>query len=154
MNRQPRQLAGLAVRAVVGVLALPGVHWRLVGWWRGEAFYRGRPAIFWSRRIQQYGHGVPGMQIHGGRYYVRPYDPLAPIKQPLGLAGAYDPFVDREMPFIDPDPDAVPALIALLGDGEPKVRGFAAIALFRFTEVKGAAGAAKPAIPALRRLAT
>jgi hypothetical protein len=153
-QRRRRLLIGLAVLALGGVLALPAVHWWLIGWVRGEPSYHGQPTTFWSRRIQQYGYGVPGMQMHGGRYYVRPYDPLARIKQSLGLAGAYDPFVDREMPFIDPDPDGIPVLTALLGDDEPTVRGFAVVALFRFTEVKGAAGAAKPAILALRRLGT
>jgi HEAT repeat protein len=152
-RRRRRLLISLALLALLGVLALPGVHWRLIGWWHGEVFYDGRPASCWSSRIQKYGYGLPDISKHGGRYYVRPYDPLARVKQAFGLANAYDPFVDREVPFFDPDPDAVPVLIVLLADPEPTVRGYAAVALRRFGE-EGMGEAAKPAIPALRRLLT
>jgi hypothetical protein len=37
-----------------GVLALPAVHWRLIGWVRDEAFYQGRPTSYWSGRIEEW----------------------------------------------------------------------------------------------------
>lgn len=33
----------LLVLLLAGSVLHPAVHWRLVGWYRGEAFYRGRP---------------------------------------------------------------------------------------------------------------
>src|SRR5437763_15710605 len=50
-QRRRRLLVALSLLALLGVLALPGVHWRLVGWWRGEPFYDGRPASYWSSAI-------------------------------------------------------------------------------------------------------
>jgi len=34
-----------------GLLLVPSVRWRLVGWVKGEAFYRGRPTSFWSELL-------------------------------------------------------------------------------------------------------
>ena len=51
-RRRRRLLIGLAVLALVGVLALPGVQWRLIGWAKGEPFYRGRPASYFARDIR------------------------------------------------------------------------------------------------------
>jgi hypothetical protein len=31
---------------LVALLMLPGVHWRLIGWVKGEAFYQGRPTNY------------------------------------------------------------------------------------------------------------
>jgi hypothetical protein len=139
------------VLALLGVLALPGVHWRLVGWRRGEPFYRGRPASYWAGSVRKDG-SLPGwLSEHGGRYYARPYDPLARLKKAFGLADAYDPFVDREVPFFQAGPDAVPVLTALLADPEPEVRCYAALALWEMS-MRGEGQAARSAAPALRRL--
>jgi hypothetical protein len=35
-------------------LLLPGVRWGLWGLWRGEAFYRGRPASAWRESVAAY----------------------------------------------------------------------------------------------------
>jgi len=130
-KRRKRLLAGLSVLALLGVLALPDVHWRLIGWARGEPFYyHGRPAIFWFRRIQQYGHGVPGMQIPRRAVLCAALRPPDTGKTVGGPCGRLRSVRGPRMPFIDPDPDAVPVLIALLGDDEPTVRGFAVVALF------------------------
>jgi hypothetical protein len=42
---------GLVLLATIGLLALPAVHWPLLGWLRGEAFYRGRPTSYWQREV-------------------------------------------------------------------------------------------------------
>src|SRR4051812_26669562 len=49
--RRRRLLLFLAAAAVLLVLALPAVHWRLVGWARGEPFFDGRPASYWRREV-------------------------------------------------------------------------------------------------------
>src|ERR1043166_149159 len=39
------------------LFALPAVHWRVIGWVRGEAFYQGRPTSYWSMECSQWKHG-------------------------------------------------------------------------------------------------
>jgi hypothetical protein len=57
-RRRKHVMVSLVLFTTVGVLALPGVHWRLIGWWRGEPFWRGRPASFYARSIRSwYPHG-------------------------------------------------------------------------------------------------
>src|SRR5947208_1405182 len=54
MTKRRRRLLALAVLALLGVLAFPGVHWRLVGWARGEPFYQGRPASYYADRVRSW----------------------------------------------------------------------------------------------------
>jgi hypothetical protein len=51
-RRRKLVLSAVAALGVASVLALPGVHWRLIGWWRSEPFYQGRPASFYAARIR------------------------------------------------------------------------------------------------------
>ncbi|OAI53187.1 hypothetical protein AYO44_16200 [Planctomycetaceae bacterium SCGC AG-212-F19] len=32
---------------------LPAVHWRVIGWVKGEAFYQGRPTSYWAKEIEE-----------------------------------------------------------------------------------------------------
>ena len=56
LTRYPRRLLwALALLVLLGgVLLLPGVHWCVVGWWKGEAFYQGRSTSYWSREVHKY----------------------------------------------------------------------------------------------------
>lgn len=55
MTRRWRLLVSLALLLLVGsVLALPAVHWRLIGWVKSEAFYDGRPTCWWAREVQEH----------------------------------------------------------------------------------------------------
>jgi hypothetical protein len=66
MTRHRRlYLASFAALGLV-VLALPGVHWRLIGWARWEPFYQGRPSLYWR--------GV-AMACHAESHF---FDPKAP----------------------------------------------------------------------------
>src|SRR5436309_11657235 len=47
MTRRRKLLFSATTLVALGVLALPGVHWRLYGWARGEPFYDGRPTSYW-----------------------------------------------------------------------------------------------------------
>jgi hypothetical protein len=50
-------LVGLV--AVAAVPAVPDVHWSLIGWWQGEAFWRGRPTSYYASRVRgAYTEGV------------------------------------------------------------------------------------------------
>ena len=96
MTRRRRRLPiGLVVLALLGVLALPGVHWRLIGWWRGEPFYQGRPASYYAACLRTH-FGIPGpaeawVRAHAG-------DSVA------------DVYWHRSDPLRDADAAAVPVL--------------------------------------------
>jgi len=34
------------------ILGVPSVHWRLIGWARGESFHRGRPTSYYKPRVR------------------------------------------------------------------------------------------------------
>jgi len=52
MKRRWRLLVCLGLLlAAVGTVLHPAVHWRLVGWAKGEAFYQGRPTSWWADSI-------------------------------------------------------------------------------------------------------
>jgi hypothetical protein len=42
---------------VGGSLVHPAVHWRLIGWAKGEAFYQGRPTSYWRWECEQWEAG-------------------------------------------------------------------------------------------------
>jgi len=53
MKRRWRLLIGLALLLLVGgALLHPDVHWWLLGWYRGEAFYQGRPSSYWLQQLR------------------------------------------------------------------------------------------------------
>jgi HEAT repeats len=144
-RRRRRLLIGLAVLALGGVLALPGVHWRLVGWAKGEPLYHGRPVSYWRPRVLN-----GGMAVMKGRpevviFFDRPPPSI------LDWAGSYllgrPLYPGRHMPPIPAgDPEAAPLLTTLLADPSPLVRFYAAQSLGEL------GGAARPAVPALRSL--
>jgi len=106
MKRRWRLLATLGLLVLVGtVLAHPAVYWPLVGWARGEAFYRGRPSSYWSQEM---------------RHWAREELDAVPPQRGL-LAGFLDwlasPLPPGGFPFNDPA--GVGVLIDLLPDRNP-----------------------------------
>lgn len=145
MTRRRRLLIGLAVLALGGVLALPSVHWRLVGWWQGEPFYRGMPASYWADGTSDHRYPPVWLYRRDVRHKSLFSDSLSRVKRFLGVGNRFEP-VGVALEDFDPDPDAVPVLIYLLYRSEPDVRTWAADALGWMGRV------AKPAAPDLRRL--
>src|SRR5205823_12329398 len=94
-RRRRRLLIGLAVLALGGVLGLPGVHWRLIGWARGEPFYRGRPATYWSAVLREANYAGSVSSTFDPMYVSCPAGPLPQVRERLGLQ------VGRES--VDPD---------------------------------------------------
>src|SRR5437763_129674 len=121
-KRRRRLLAGLAALALVGVLALPSVHWRLIGWWRGEPFWRGRPASWYAGRIRNAYTILP----NGETLPRLGTPPESWVRQHWSDAAA-DVVWGGPPPFPSdgderPDIDALPVLIALMGDPDTRVR--------------------------------
>jgi hypothetical protein len=151
----------MLVGAVVGglfVLALPPVHWRAYGWARGEPFYHGRPASYWSTEIAACDATtfpiICCMTVVGEPF---PGPTMVLVRRPGALDRARHWLADtlnrphlvpNERLTLDDDTrEALPVLIALLADPIPQVRYFAAQCI----EALHAAG--RPALPQLRRIA-
>jgi hypothetical protein len=156
--RRRRLLAFLAVFAVLGILALPPVRWRVVGWAKREPFWHERPVSYWRHEVAT-STLVPGLRNTGvgGRDNGWPW-----LGRPEGLRGVLDGglrWLDRGLgrptgePIPTPpmlsdrhDATALPVLLGLLEAPEPQVRYFAALKLGLLGE-RG-----RPAAEPLRRL--
>jgi hypothetical protein len=143
-KRRRRLLVGLALLGLLGVLALPGVHWRLIGWAKGEPFYRGRPASYWVAELRSFELDFTSF-LPGDFYWVRPVGLPPEWCWRLGLTARCQMMSATEMP-LSSDPEAVPLLRALLHNPDPSVRFKAAVAL------AAQGNAAASAVPDLRDL--
>jgi hypothetical protein len=112
----------------VGV-ALPGVRWPIIGWWRGEEFYARRPASYWAWQLECLsgcGYSLPVLSVTGCRCE------LIPVPGPLRRLGVWSPawsVPDADLPFAAGDPAGVPVLRVLLRHLDVRVRVHAAWAL-------------------------
>jgi hypothetical protein len=139
MRRWLRRLIVLATFAVV--LALPPAHWRLIGSWRGEPFYNGRPASFYRPLVHV--ENLPKLVCLG---------PLVPDEWPVIRSVFGDQIADwlqgDRRQLFNRDPAAVPMLTALLRDPDWDVR---LAAMWWLGHIEPAA---EPALPGLRQLQT
>jgi hypothetical protein len=53
MKRHLRLWLGIGLVVVGGSVLSPAVHWRLLGWAKGEAFYQGRPTSYWLGELRK-----------------------------------------------------------------------------------------------------
>jgi hypothetical protein len=137
----------LALVGLVGALALPAVHWRLIGWWRGEPFYRGRPTSFWRAEVEASGVMLPtdaksGVDLEFVRTAGAAERTIDSVCVLIGLGGRDG----LEPPVPAGDADPLPLLLELLRDPNPRTRIFACQAISRLGE------AARPAVRALQTL--
>jgi hypothetical protein len=167
MKPRRRLLLCLALMLFIGASLLhPLVHWGLIGWARGEAFYQGRPTSYWRQKIQEYQQAMPQrleeyLQSLDGRRPASQAHWMGKVKSVLGLPaddefvppavlGRSDPsdLADRGIFLLNgpPDPLAIPVLIELLVDSDPDVRWSAIHPLMSLGPQ------ANKAIPSLRRL--
>jgi hypothetical protein len=110
---------GLLLLAIA-TLTLPAVHWRAIGWYRGEAFFQGRPTSWWAQQVQREDMYLPPVL----NYIVTGWRPAAP-PQPWWRHWAAAPtssFPASDALLSGVDPDALPVLLELLGNESPKVR--------------------------------
>lgn len=133
MKRRWRLLICLALLLLVlGSLLHPAVHWRVIGWWRGEAFYQGRPTSWWSTELQRWGPAYY-IGLDGGlAYSSEPYwcrrsswweDAL---RTNVGVASSSQP------PLVQAgDRAAIPLLVELLAHEDVDVRHIAVYGLGR-----------------------
>jgi len=114
-----RRLCLCLLLLLVALLLLPAVHWRLIGWVKGEAFYQGRPTSYWKWDCQQWEH-VPA--ILGPAYWRKTRSARwdNSVREWLGISTQPTP---ESPPLFSADPDALPVLLELLDlDDEPSQR--------------------------------
>jgi hypothetical protein len=155
MTRRRRWLMAVAGAVGLVVLALPPVHWRLYGWARGEQFYKGRPASYWSAEI-----AACDATLFLECFTETPTLRMLLTRRPNSVDRARQWLADRlSWPDLAPnsrwapnnrwrlnddDPTALPVLIALLDEPPPQVRYFAAQC------IAGLHDAGRPALTTLR----
>jgi hypothetical protein len=145
-TRRKLVLPGLTAAALAVVPSLPAVHWSLIGWWRGEAFYDGRPTSYYAARARGVIFAVQLSPFGGwtSEYTYRP----GPVER-LALRAGLQRFVGPPERSLPTDPAAVPMLVESLdrSRAEPRVRLQAVNALGQVRP------APSEALPALRRAA-
>jgi hypothetical protein len=118
----------------------------LIGWWRGEAKYKGRYTNWWRTELREY-YRLPSLSRFGGQTnwcFIR-----CPTKWERWLAKVLpgdSQTVYQSPPLQDADPESVQVLIELLRAPEPIVRLIAAAGL---ENIGSPAREAAPALLAL-----
>ncbi len=156
MSRWWRRLlaVGLLLAGLAGIGLLPLVHGRLVGWWKGEAVYQGRPTSEWAHEVRDRGDASrewrPGkvtrqlsvvtVEMHGSFH-----TPSAWERGALWLQGRPIPaYIDEpRLPLTSGGPASLGVLRELLRSDDVIVRRVAIDGLHALRD------AARPAIPDL-----
>jgi hypothetical protein len=136
MRRRWRFLLMLVMLLLVtGSFLLPAVHWRVIGWIKGEAFYEGRPTSYWAHEMQQWGPPCYAVSTMGGAITYRS-DPFwfpqpswwDQLREQLG--GPPPVAISSQPLLVDArDPTAIPVLIELLEHPDNDIRLIAVYAL-------------------------
>jgi hypothetical protein len=129
--KKRRLLLGLGVllAAAVAAVLLPTPRLVCLGWLRGESFYRGRPASFWSGELKS---ALVRATPPGGdesRLSLALPAPSVWDRCLERLGG--EPHNTRVFRLFEGDPAVVPVLTELLSDGDPHVREMAETLLER-----------------------
>ena len=159
MKRRWRLWLALFLALLAGASLLhPAVHWRLLGWARGEAFYQGFPTSWWVADIED--HFIPLLNWNpdGPGSPVYTPDLLSPKDwvrgkpnpwyewRPSWWGGSNDRTVDLLdfdfAPLVNGDPAALPVLLELIRRPEVKSRQVGVTGLFGLARREPAAGAA------------
>jgi hypothetical protein len=140
MKKRWRVWLGLVLTIAIGTLLLPAVHWRLIGWSRGEAFFQGRPTSWWHDEIKHYSVVLIPT---GDLYWVRERSSWITWLQTHISSDSMSAASSTDLALLRGQPEAVPVLIKLLQDEDDDVRYLAICALGRIGP------AAKPVYDAL-----
>jgi hypothetical protein len=144
LNRRRVLLSAGLLFLVFGALALPAVHWRLLGRWRGEAFFQGRPTSYWRGEIAGY-VDHPISANYDGPVWFRRQDPSALDRMTGWFGGGPVGTSYFTPPLLCGLPEGLPVLIELLASPEPAARQLACRGLAALGP------SARPAEPALRQ---
>jgi hypothetical protein len=117
MKRRWRLWLILTLLFVGGSLLHPAVHWRLIGWAKGEAFYQGRPTSYWRWECERWQPGR--LWSYSSWSWHR-----APSQWENVLNRLLDtPFSSSEgLPLHQGEPEGVPVLIELVESSRGNTR--------------------------------
>lgn len=119
MKRRWRLWLILALLLLGGSLLHPAVHWRLIGWAKGEVFYQGRPTSYWLCECEQWEGGITWhWNITLGYWHRVPSRWETFLERVSGSPSA----ASTKMPLVQGDPESVPVLMELLASSEEKAR--------------------------------
>lgn len=140
MRRRWRLLTGLALLLVGVVLSFPAVHWRLIGWARGEAFYDGRPSSWWREPVRRY-------PLDPSEAVEEVYEKI--LAEEFGDGSIWEKWTGPRhpptyRPLLAGDPSAIRVLTELLNDSDERVRTTARQMLDRIAAEAGKAGIVNP----------
>ncbi len=111
MRKHVRLWPVLVVLTAV-ILATPGVHWRLIGLAKREAFYQGRPTSYWEREVKfRYTHCIGTSDYSTLDWTVSPSWWETKLVE-TGIKSTYDP--SGRPPLLNGDEASVPVLEELL----------------------------------------
>lgn len=117
MKRRWRLWLILAMLLLGDSLLHPAVHWRLIGWAKGEAFYQGRPKSYWRWEWEWWhpmwtsaGAFLPDYALERYVWYRSPSDWATILDNRFGIK-VNSP--DR-LPLLKGDVESVPVLLQLL----------------------------------------
>jgi hypothetical protein len=176
MKRRWRLRLTLLLILLGGVSLLhPAVHWRLLGWARGEAFYDGRPTSWWVEDIEKHFSAVTwtqlgllgsGQEIPPELWQITDWTRSMPPPwwewRPSWWGGDNANQLVQwlvamgQAPLVNGDPTALPVLLELLRRPELKARQVAVTGLEKLARQEPAAmaslrAAANDPDPAVRR---
>jgi hypothetical protein len=148
MKRRWRLWLPLLLVLLAGLSLLhPAVHWRLIGWSRGEIFYDNRPISWWVEDIEDHYVRVVAVEaiVQGGPPPdPGPHIPLDWVRTTPSPWWEWRPrwwhntstLVTNiaDAPLVKTDPDALPLLLQLLRRPEVKSRQVAVTGLARLAD--------------------
>jgi hypothetical protein len=123
MTRRWRLWMSLAlVLVAIATLLHPAAYWPILGWLRGEAFYKGRPTTHWSQEIERWYQGTDHKALRMYRGDLpQPPPPVTTFEHIKAFSG-YWPQPQRRHPLPQNDALLVPVLRQLLKDQNLMVR--------------------------------
>lgn len=121
-----------AIFVAVTLAAFPGSRWPILGWVKGESFYRGRPTSYWRAELQQWSERFYfNADGHGGFLETRGW-----YRQPLpeGFWLNKFPWVNRavasdKLPLMQGEVEAAQVLADLLADADWQNKRIATLGL-------------------------
>jgi len=123
MTRRRLLLSLVLLLLAGGVLSLPAVHWRLIGWWRGEAFFQDRPTSWWEQEIEHNFYVLPAFTSEfDDRWYVHQAPPSVLESLNGWLSGGFPYKPSRQASLTEGDPQALSVLLELIRSDKQEAR--------------------------------
>ena len=114
-QRRRLLIAAIIVLGACFLFALPPVYWRIIGWGKGEAFFRDRPTSYWASRVRECWEESDWWCDNTEHLNWRELVKGTPGTSPAFVTGG--------------DPAAIPVLKELVRHPDPRIVATAALAL-------------------------